>query len=121
MKLIIHAKINVITDIHNTKPIQPIKYALYVTSVLIAVLVLKPVKTAIQLTIKRIIAIVIKPLKAPRKSAGLNDICVHIQAANNRKIQKPILVTLFNVKIVAIISNEAVKISAIFSSVRDVG
>ena len=70
---------------------------------------------------KRVMAIVIKPLKAPRKSAGLNEICVHIQAASTRKIQKPILVTLSNVKIVEIISNEAVKINAIFSDVRDVG
>ena len=82
---------------------------------------LKPMKTAIQLTIKRVMAIVIKPLKAPRKSAGLNDICVHIQAANSRKIQKPIVVTLSNVKMVNIISNEAVKISAIFSGVMEVG
>ena len=78
-------------------------------------------KMVIQLTIKRVIAIVMKPLKAPRKSAGLNEICVHIQAANSRKIQKPIVVTLSNVKMVEIISNEAVKISAIFSGVREVG
>ena len=121
MKLIINVRINVITDIHNTKPIQPIKYALYVANVEIKVFVLKPVKMAIQLTMKRVIVIVINPLNAPRKSAGLNDICVHIQAANSRKIQKPILVILSKVKIVEIISNEAVKINAIFSSVREVG
>ena len=78
-------------------------------------------KMAIQLTIKRVIAIVVKPLKAPRKSAGLNEICVHIQAANSRKIPKPIVVTLSKVKMVEIISNEVVKISAILSGVREVG
>jgi len=85
------------------------------------VVVLKPMKTATKLTMKRAIAIVIKPLKAPRKSAGLNDICVHMQAASNRKIQKLMLVTLSNVKMVGIILNEAAKISAIFSGVREAG